>query len=1417
MTYPLSDREAAITPTTIQLSASSSSTMEEAQSDKSIANNNKPIKGIFSEPGSLPLPDAGHHSLGVVWENVTVEGSGGSKKLTVQSFDMSALRVFYVWGFVKKIFQITTGPTRPLIQNFSGVVEEGEVLLVLGRPGSGCSTLMRALSNVTEPFVAVKGDIAYSDIPAHEAKKYYDGEIVFNAEDDENIPLLTVEETLKTAIRLKEPRKKANKEKRGEYVESIFSNLLHTFGMPHTRKTKVGDQFIRGVSGGERKRVSLSEILTTNAAVICWDNPIRGLDSAVALHFYRVLRELSKSLGMVNIISTYQTAQDAWECVDRVVVIYEGRQIYSGRASKAQAYFENMGWYKKPRQTTPDFLTAVTSENERRPREGYEHSVPTTPEQFECYFLESVEFKELQQDIQSYKERHSESSHSDEFRKAVKRMKHHGGGKKTPYRQNFASQVAILCKRQYQQTMNDKRSFAYRIGSNVLQATLVGAVCYKPKSNAQGSFAIAGALFFSILYYVIFGLGEIPATVNSRPLFKKHRALGFYHPAANTIAQIVCDIPIYILQTLLFSSIFYFLVGLNSGAKYFFTFWFIVFTLYETVSVMYRMIGSWSPNVSVAIRYGVLALSTVLCTAGFGLPPPEQLRWMSWLRRANPAAWAFEALMVNEFQTRTLHCDSTSLIPSGSGYDNTAYQTCSIRGASAGQVDVPGMQYVHEVYGYTQGTVWRDIGLMWAFFVAYVCLIIVGSNLLIRDTPESSQKVYKRGAETRTLSSREKTEEGKAALDMFKGPGSQAEKETPVYTFNDVRYTVQVDGKDKPLLNGISGYVKGGSLTALMGASGAGKTTLLDTISLRKTTGKIEGVMTIDGKPLDSTFSRSTGFAMQSDIHEPMSTVRECLQFSALLRQSNNRTRQERLDFAEGIIKLLELQDIADALIGVPGADGLGVEERKRVTIGVELAADPEFLLFLDEPTSGLDSQASYEIVRFLKRIAASGLAVLCTIHQPSGDLFEMFDSVVLLAPGGHTVYMGETGEHASTVVNYFASRGADCPPEANPAEVLLNTVAPVGGTTVDWPGLWKESPEAANVQAKISEYTSRHQHKSADLEKQSDAEPEEGHDAYASSFMVQTKELVVRNFRAQWRDGSFWTTQMVLTIFFGLFVGFYFFHIDHTPSNMSAASLCLLVTVQAMPGIVMDVGINYLAKLDMYLARERLGIYSWQALITSLLVVAMPVLLLGWNILFFCFYWTAGFVGTPGDGVLIWLCFVLCAFLTAGFGILLGAVSPERMSLPYILSLVWNLLNTLSWALVFYDALPAPFHYFFSWLSPLRYLYGALMTASLVHLPLTCTAKDLITFNPPSGQTCIDYAASYLSTTSGYLVNPDATSACQYCSSSTGSDYVKEMGFSEGTMWRDWALTIVWCISNVAFCFLFTWLIKIRPLYKKS
>ena len=190
------------------------------------------------------------------------------------------------------------------------------------------------------------------------------------------------------------------------------------------------------------------------------------------------------------------------------------------------------------------------------------------------------------------------------------------------------------------------------------------------------------------------------------------------------------------------------------------------------------------------------------------------------------------------------------------------------------------------------------------------------------------------------------------------------------------------------------------------GVSGAGKTTLLNVLANRTTTGVVTGTMLVAAMATDDSFQRKTGYVQQQDVHLSTCSVRESLEFSAFLRQPTSVSRDEKLAYVDEVIRLLEMEEYADAIVGIPG-EGLNIEQRRRLTIGIELAAKPELLLFLDEPTSGLDSQTSWAICQLLKRLARSGQAILCTIHQPSAMLFQEFDSLLLLAKGGKTVYFG--------------------------------------------------------------------------------------------------------------------------------------------------------------------------------------------------------------------------------------------------------------------------------------------------------------------------------------------------------------------------------------------------------------------------
>lgn len=170
--------------------------------------------------------------------------------------------------------------------------------------------------------------------------------------------------------------------------------------------------------------------------------------------------------------------------------------------------------------------------------------------------------------------------------------------------------------------------------------------------------------------------------------------------------------------------------------------------------------------------------------------------------------------------------------------------------------------------------------------------------------------------------------------------------------------------------------------------------------------GIVTGSTLIDGNPTDPSFQHCVGYVQQQDIHLNTMTVREALQFSAVLRQPATIPRAEKLSYVEDVISMLDMQGFSGAVIGSPG-EGLNVEQRKRLTIGVELAARPELLVFLDEPTSGLDSQTSWSICDLIEKLTKNGQAILCTIHQPSSMLFQRFDRLLLLASGGKTVYFG--------------------------------------------------------------------------------------------------------------------------------------------------------------------------------------------------------------------------------------------------------------------------------------------------------------------------------------------------------------------------------------------------------------------------
>ncbi|EFJ43615.1 ATP-binding cassette transporter [Volvox carteri f. nagariensis] len=302
-----------------------------------------------------------------------------------------------------------------------------------------------------------------------------------------------------------------------------------------------------------------------------------------------------------------------------------------------------------------------------------------------------------------------------------------------------------------------------------------------------------------------------------------------------------------------------------------------------------------------------------------------------------------------------------------------------------------------------------------------------------------------------------------------------------VMAFRNVSYFVKPSGEPLPLahlltdkkelqlLDRVSGVFRPGVLTSLMGASGAGKTTLMDVLAGRKTGGRVEGEQAVDGAPKrQSTFTRLTGYVEQVDVHNPHATVEEAMLFSARLRVSSDMlpAANARM-FVRHMMKVVELGPLAHRLIGAGGASGgLSTEARKRLTIAVELVANPS-IVFMDEPTTGLDARAAGLVMRAVRNTVATGRTVVCTIHQPNREIMDCFDELLLLKPGGRSIFFGPLGRRQSDLVTYLSSIPgvSGYEPHMNPAEWMLEVTSPAAEAALglDFSAVWESSEQASH------------------------------------------------------------------------------------------------------------------------------------------------------------------------------------------------------------------------------------------------------------------------------------------------------------------------------------------------------------------
>ncbi|PWY77394.1 hypothetical protein BO70DRAFT_380660 [Aspergillus heteromorphus CBS 117.55] len=1343
------------------------------------------------------------HRPGIVFKDLTISGTGAA----VQFQDTLASTFSAPFRIGQLLRDRHSAPKR-ILNQFNGLVKSGELLLVLGRPGAGCSTFLKSLCGELDGL-SINEDsvIHYNGIPQQQMTKEFKGEVLYNQEVDKHFPHLTVGQTLEYAAAMRTPQHRFKGMSRDEYAQHVAKVVMAIVGLSHTYHTKVGNEFIRGVSGGERKRVSIAEMALAASPLAAWDNSTRGLDSATALKFVQSLRLFGDLTGSAHAVAIYQASQSIYEIFDKVTLLYEGRQIYMGPASAAKAFFEKQGWECPARQTTGDFLTSVTNPQERQARPGMEDQVPRTPDDFEAYWRRSPEYQKLIGEVASYEQQyplHTDQTTQTGFheRKWVAQAKH--TRPKSPFLLSVPMQVKLNTRRAYQRLWNDVQSTLTTVFGQIVMALIIGSVYYDSPNDTASFTSKGAALFFAVLLNALTAMSEINSLYAQRPIVEKQASYAFYHPATEAIAGVVSDIPVKFILAIAFNVILYFMVNLRREPAQFFIYFLISFMIMFVMSAVFRTMAAITKTVSQAMTLaGVLILALVVYT-GFVLPVPSMHPWLGWIHYINPIYYAFEILVANEFHGREFPC--SSFIPSYANMDGTSF-ICSTSGSVAGSKLVSGDQYIALNFEYYYSHVWRNFGILIAFLIGFMAIYFAATELNSSNTSTAEVLVFNRSqipAFERTQGSKSSDVENGIELGAVKEPGTDEEprelaalaRQEDIFTWRDVSYDVDIKGETRRLLDHVSGWVKPGTLTALMGVSGAGKTTLLDVLASRTTMGVITGDMFVNGRGLDASFQRKTGYVQQQDLHLETATVRESLQFSALLRQPASVPLKEKYEYVEQVISMLKMEAFAEAVVGVPG-EGLNVEQRKLLTIGVELAAKPKLLLFLDEPTSGLDSQSSWAICAFLRRLADSGQAVLCTIHQPSAVLFQEFDRLLFLARGGKTVYFGPVGENSRTLLDYFESNGAPrpCSEEENPAEYMLEIVNE--GSNVheqSWFDVWKQSSESQAVQVEIDRI--HEEQKGKALEEATEL----GHSEFAMPFWFQLYQVTYRVFQQYWRMPNYVVAKWGLGVCGGLFIGFSFYHAKSSLQGLQTVIYSIFMLCSLFPSLVQQAQIMplFLTQRDLYEVRERPSkAYSWKAFLIANIVVEIPYQIVLGIIVFACYYFpVVGIQSSAQQATVLVFCIEFFIYVST-FAHMVIVALPDTVTASAIVTLLFAMSLTFCGIMQAPSALPG-FWIFMYRASPFTYWASAMVSVQVHGRTVECSTAELSVLNPPSGQTCSQYLSEYATLAGGRLMNPNATSDCSYCAVGTADQYISGSGIYYSDHWRNFGIFWAYILFHV-------------------
>ncbi|KAL5699377.1 ATP-binding cassette sub- G member 1 [Ranunculus cassubicifolius] len=426
-------------------------------------------------------------------------------------------------------------------------------------------------------------------------------------------------------------------------------------------------------------------------------------------------------------------------------------------------------------------------------------------------------------------------------------------------------------------------------------------------------------------------------------------------------------------------------------------------------------------------------------------------------------------------------------------------------------------------------------------------------------------------------------------------------------TWEDLWVSVAAKAGNSAILHGVTGYARPGEVLAIMGPSGCGKSTLLDALAGRlDSSTRQSGQILVNGRKQRLTFGTSA-YVTQDDTLMSTLTVREAVYYSALLQLPDSMTSLDKRRRADTTIKEMGLQDSMNTRIGGWGHKGISGGQRRRVSICIEILTRPK-LLFLDEPTSGLDSAASYHVMKRIVGLARQdGRTVIASIHQPSTEVFQLFQNLCLLS-SGKTIYFGPV----TTASEFFSLNGFPCPTMMNPSDHFLRTInkdfdqdveqgLDHAITTEEAIDKLATSYISSRTRLQVGEEISNMQNMDGGLLKMGNQ----------ASFVTQSMVLTRRSFVNMYRDLGYYWLRLAIYIALCLCVGTIYYDIGLTYGSIQARGAMLMFVAAFLTFMAIGGFPSFVEDMKIF-GRERLnGHYGVAAFVIGNTLSSIPYLLL--------------------------------------------------------------------------------------------------------------------------------------------------------------------------------------------------------------